>query len=138
MQALQPILALRSDADLTAAADTIDWFSTLIASKIDRAIASRADGWDNPDDQQSDANGSAKVARLGIVESRRAWQVLMEAGRATADGVPARAVGMLEELDVLLAERFPLAMAFVRPGFDEPAVAAGAQTTLPPCAPRVT
>ena len=35
-----------------------------------------------------------------------------------------------------LAERFPLAMEFVRPGFDEPAVAAGAQTRLPPCAPR--
>ena len=138
MQALEPILALRSDASLTAAADTIGWFSTLIGSKISRAITSRADGWDNPDDRQSDANGSAKVARLSIAESRLAWQVLMEAGKATADGVPARAERMLEELDVLLAERFPLAMAFVRPGFDEPAVAAGAQTTLPPCAPRGT
>ena len=133
MQALGPILVLRDDAALTDAADTIAWFSPLLAPKICRAIASRAD---DPNDRQSDANGSAKVARLAIAESRSAWGVLMEAGKATADGVPAAAVKMLDDIDRQLAERFPLAMEFVRPGFDEPAVAAGAQTRLPPCAPR--
>jgi hypothetical protein len=44
----------------------------------------------------------------------------MEAGKATADGVPANAVAMLEELDAAIRERFPRVMAFVRPGFDEP------------------
>ena len=136
MQALEPVLALRGDADLIEAADTIRWFSTMIASKICRAIASRANGWGDPNDVQSDANGSAKVAHLAIAESRRAWTVLMEAGKATADGVPARATQMLDDMDVQLAERFPLAMDFVRPGFDEPAVAAGAQARLPPFAPR--
>jgi hypothetical protein len=136
MQALGPILALRDDSALTDAADTIAWFSTLLAPKICRAIASRADAADDPNDRQSDANGSAKVARLAIAESRRAWGVLMEAGKATADGVPAAAVKMLDDIDRQLAERFPLAMEFVRPGFDEPAVAAGAQTRLPPFAPR--
>jgi len=51
--------------------------------------------------------------------SRRAWTVLMEAGRATADGVPAQAVRILEELDAAVRARFPLVMALVRPGFDE-------------------
>lgn len=136
MQALRPVLVLRDDAALTDAADTIAWFSPLLAPKICRAIASRADNADEPNDRQSDANGSAKVARLAIAESRRAWGVLMEAGKATADGVPAAAVKMLEDIDRQLAGRFPLAMEFVRPGFDEPAVAAGAQTRLSPCAPR--
>ena len=66
-----------------------------------------------------------KIALIGIGESRRAWAVLMEAGRATADGVPARAVRMLEELDAAVLERFPRVMEFVRPGFDEPAAAPG-------------
>jgi len=136
MRALAPVLVLRGDAALTDAAETIAWFSTLLAPKIVRAIATRADLADDPTDRQSDANGSAKVARLAIAESRRAWGVLMEAGKATADGVPAAAVQMLDDIDLQLAERFPLAMEFVRPGFDEPAVAAGAQTRLPPCAPR--
>jgi len=136
VQALEPIVALRGDADLTEAVDVIAWFSTLLAPKICRAIASHADLWEDPDEVQSDANGSAKVARLGIAESRRAWGVLMEAGKAMADGVPARAVQMLDDLDRQLDERFPRAMDFVRPGFDEPAVAAGALTDLPPFAPR--
>jgi hypothetical protein len=137
MHALRPLLVLRDETTLTDAADTIAWFSTLIPSKICRAIASRAEGAaEDVNDRQSDANGSAKVARLAIAESRRAWGVLMEAGKATADGVPAAAVKMLDEIDRQVAERFPLAMEFVRPGFDEPAVAAGAQTRLPPFAPR--
>jgi hypothetical protein len=43
----------------------------------------------------------------------------MEAGKATADGVPAQAVAMLDALDAAVRRRFPHAMAFVRPGFDD-------------------
>jgi hypothetical protein len=43
----------------------------------------------------------------------------MEVGRAAADGVPAALVRMLDELDAILAARFPRAMEFVRPGFDD-------------------
>ena len=43
----------------------------------------------------------------------------MEVGRASADGVPAQLVRMLDEVDAGLAGRFPQAMAFVRPGFDD-------------------
>jgi hypothetical protein len=92
----------------------------MISSKLYRAICGQAEGWEGPDEVQTDFNGSAKIALIGIGESRRAWAVLMEAGRATADGVPAQAVRILEELDAAVRDRFPRVMAFVRPGFDEP------------------
>ena len=86
--------------------------------------------WADRDGVQTDHNGSAKVALLGIAESRAAWSVLMEAGKATADGVPEQAVKMLDALDRDVRARFPRATEFVRPGFDEPDIAAGATATL--------
>jgi hypothetical protein len=124
-RAIAPIAAARDDAPLVDAIETIEWFSSLISSKLYRAICGQADGWERPDEAQTDFNGSAKIALIGIRESRRAWAVLMEAGRATADGVPAQAVRILEELDTAVCSRFPRVMEFVRPGFDEPEVAEG-------------
>ncbi len=119
-RAIAPIAAARDDAPLVDAVETIEWFSSMISSKLYRAICGQAEGWEGPDEVQTDFNGSAKIALIGIGESRRAWAVLMEAGRATADGVPAQAVRILEELDAAVRDRFPQVMAFVRPGFDEP------------------
>jgi hypothetical protein len=119
-RAIAPIAAARGDEALVEAAETIEWFSSMVSSKVWRAICGQADRWEAIDDVQTDFNGSAKIALLGIGESLRAWRVLMEAGRATANGVPARAVGMLEELDAAVRDRFPRVMEFVRPGFDEP------------------
>jgi hypothetical protein len=56
----------------------------------------------------------------------------MEKGKATADGVPAHAVKMLDELEAAIRERLPRVMDFVRPGFDEPDIAAGALTRRAP------
>ena len=117
--ALEPVVAHRGDRGVIDAVDTIGWFSTLISAKIRRAVFGQSDGWEDSDGVQTDHNGSAKVALLGIAESRAAWSVLMEAGRATADGVPAQAVKMLDGLDRDLRARFPRAPEFVRPGFDE-------------------
>jgi hypothetical protein len=119
-RALAPFVAARGDGAVVDAVETIDWFSSMISSKIYRAVSGQAEGWESRDDVQTDFNGSAKVALMGIAESHRAWTLLMEAGRATANGVPAHAVRMLEELDIAVRERFPRAMSFVRPGFDEP------------------
>jgi hypothetical protein len=119
-RAVAPIAAARGDEGLVEAAETIEWFSSMVSSKVWRAICGRADGWERSDEVQTDFNGSAKIALIGIAESRHAWAVLMEAGRATANGVPARAVRMLEELDAAIRQRFPRVMGFVRPGFDEP------------------
>jgi len=118
-QAVEPIAKARDDAPLVEAVETIDWFSSKISSKIYRAICGQAEGWEEQDEIQTDFNGSAKVALIGIGESRRAWGVLMERGRAAADGVPAQAVRMLEVLDAEMRDRFPRAKEFVRPGFDE-------------------
>jgi len=119
--ALAPIVAERGDADVIGAVDRIGELSGLIASKVFRAAYGALDQPDEHDDGiQNDRNGSVKIARLMIAESQSAWRVLMEAGRATANGVPAQLVKLLCELDAILAAQFPRAMAFVRPGFDEP------------------
>jgi len=120
VRALMPILAERGDDELMMAATRIEETCCTIASKIYRAVAGLEGGVNDGLEVQSDANGSAKVARLLIGDACRAWQVLMEAGRASADGVPARLAALLQELDLNVAARFPRAMDFVRPGFDEP------------------
>jgi len=124
-KALEPVVKARGEPQVAEAVDTIGWFSTLISSKVFRAIAGEAElGLADADHGQPDHDGSAKIALIGIGESRAAWRVLMEHGKATADGVPAQAVQMLDALAADIRERFPNAMAFVRPGFDEPAGAA--------------
>ena len=118
LRALRPVLDVRGEAVLLEALDTLEWSSTSISAKIFRAIWTTAEERLEGDEVQNDANGSVKVARLMIDEARRAWRTLMEPGQATADGVPARLVMVLDELDAGLEARFPRAMDFVRPGFD--------------------
>ena len=118
LRALRPVLDVRGEAGLLEALDTLEWSSTSISAKIFRAIWTTAEERLEGDEVQNDANGSVKVARLMIDEARRAWRTLMEPGQATADGVPARLVRLLDELDAGLEARFPRAMDFVRPGFD--------------------
>ena len=91
-----------------------------IASKTYRAVFGSLEEDHNASELQSGVNGSAKIARLMIAESTSAWTDVMKAGQASSNGVPAQIVALLVELDTLLAERFPQAMSFVRPGFDEP------------------
>ncbi|HUL75577.1 MAG TPA: hypothetical protein VLT86_20860 [Vicinamibacterales bacterium] len=118
IQALQPIVAERGDPVVIEAAETIAELAGVVSSKTFRAVSGSLDSDYDPFDLEHDAHGSAKVARLAVAESKRAWTVLMEIGRATADGVPARLLRVLEEIDAGLAARFPRAMSFVRPGFD--------------------
>ena len=120
-RAIAPLVAARGDAALVEAVETLEWFATMIGAKLYRAVCGQAEGWEGRDESQTDFNGSAKIALIAIGESRRAWAVLMEAGRAAADGVPALALKRLEALDAAVRERFPRVMEFVRPGFDEAA-----------------
>ena len=121
-QALTPIAEERGDPVVIAAVETIAALSGLVSSKTYRAVSGEADEDFDRFDLESDANGSAKVARLIIGDSRRAWRVLMEIGRAAADGVPMGLLRVLDEIDAGLAQRFPRAMSFVRPGFDTESV----------------
>lgn len=117
-RALWPIVMERGDEGIVEALETIERLCTSVSSKVYRAVRGTTEPDFDATDLQSDPNGSAKIARLIIDESCRAWRVLMEIGRATADGVPARLVRMLDDLDVGVAARFPRAMEFIRPGFD--------------------
>jgi hypothetical protein len=123
---------------VAAAIDTIGWYSGLIPAKIGRALYGAANEGQLVDEDpvQNDWNGSAKVARLAIAESIGAWRTLFEAGDTPVDASIRRTASLLEQMDGALAARFPLAMEFVRPGFDEPEVAAGALTRLAPFEPR--
>jgi hypothetical protein len=126
-RALAPVVSARGEPSVIDAVATIEWFALRVSSKIFRAVVGRIERWEPGDEVQTDCNGSAKAALLSIAESRDAWGVLMEAGKATADGVPAQAVAMLDALDAAVRARFPRAMAFVRPGFDEAAIEARGQ-----------
>jgi hypothetical protein len=66
---------------------------------------------------QSDANGCAKLLRLLIAESHDAWNVL--SGDEQTAELEAEMLGRLCNLEDLVQQHFPRAMAFVRPGFDE-------------------
>jgi hypothetical protein len=123
---------------VAAAIDTIAWYSGMIPAKIGRALHGLANEDRHVDDDeiQNDWNGSAKVARLAIAESQNAWHTLFAAGETPPDGSIRELTQLLERIDGGLSERFPLAMEFVRPGFDEPEVAAGALTSLAPFEPR--
>jgi hypothetical protein len=120
------------------AIETIAWFSSMIPAKTSRAIEGYEERGILPDEDsiQNDWNGSAKVARLAIAESLDAWDTLFSAGATPPDGSIREIARQLDEIDCGLAERFPHAMEFVRPGFDEPEVAAGALTKLAPFEPR--
>jgi len=122
-RALTAELTSHGDPVVLAALEAIAWHSLSIAAKTYRAVNGElrdliAD-YEEDDPVQSDHNGSAKIARLMVAESRECWAALMQVGRATADGVPVKMVERLDRLDRDLAIRFPRAMAFTRPGFDD-------------------
>lgn len=121
------------------ALETIRWYSAFIGAKVDRALHGARESCDDQSDDdaiQNDWNGSAKVARMAIEESRKAWLTVLAAGHAPPDSPLMGMVDLLAQMDGGLSERFPRAMLFVRPGFDEPAVAAGALSTLECFDPR--
>jgi hypothetical protein len=123
------LMAQLQDGDpvVRAAVDAIDHQALCIGAKVYRACSGEiqdliADlALDAEEERRSDHNGSAKIARLMIAESRECWTVLMQVGRAMADGVPLKMIERLDRLDRDLAVRFPRAMEFRRPGFDEDA-----------------
>jgi hypothetical protein len=129
---LEPLVAARGDAAAIAAVESILWFSSHIHVKLARAVWGHAVRWELGDDVQADFNGSAKVALAGIGESRDSWLTLARPGRALADGVPERAVRMLDAIESIVRERFPRAHAFVRPGFDAAAGADGGRVVVLP------
>ena len=92
-----------------------------IAAKTHRAIGSLEFNQDEEieiDPVQNDANGSAKVVLIAIEQSTAAWSTMAQAG-VLDSGLVKYLADELAFLENELSERFPFAMAFVRPGFDE-------------------
>jgi hypothetical protein len=97
---------------------TILWFSTLVPSKIYRALSGLAE-FDGDREFPPDHEGSAKVALIGIERSMAAWRDLVSVGGQSEPEVGP----FLNELNWLRSElvaAIPRANEFVRPGFDEP------------------
>jgi hypothetical protein len=118
---LDPLLEPGGDALIRAALDTIGRLGISIGVKVRRASRGRLreDEDDDEDFALEDANRTTKLVRLMIRESREAWAVLMQPGRAVGDGVPARMIARLDAIDAAMAARFPAAMDAIRPGLDE-------------------
>jgi len=110
--------------EVEEALDTVSWNAGLVGAKVHRALHGSAerDMVRDEDPVQNDWNGSAKVARIVIEESKRAWQLILREGEATDDSPLLELVALLDRIDREMGERFPHAMDFVRPGFDRPAV----------------
>jgi len=123
---------------VSAAVETISWYAFFISAKISRALYGLVDPDAGGDAHpvQNDWNLSAKAARMAIGESCRAWDILLDAGDAEPQSPLRELVDLLQKIDTDIAGRFPRAMEGVRPGFDEPDVAAGALTTLACFEPR--
>jgi hypothetical protein len=90
----------------------------MIPAKIARAL--HGIGYADLDDpeQQTDHDGSAKVALISIERSRAAWQQV-----AAAEPTSTTAGSAIVELTWLAQEverMFPRAQRFIRPAFDEP------------------
>jgi hypothetical protein len=119
-----------NDALIAAAFETIEHFSYMIAVKTARAVnglhvpglAAQHDDDDDDDDEldpvQTDGNGTAKLVRLVVAESRDAWEVLQQACAAD-DDIPRQMVRRLSALESAVAAAFPRAMQFVRSGWDD-------------------
>lgn len=121
-RALEPLVMGGRDQLVGDAVEVIGRYAGQVAERVEEAVAAGDERADlTRADPQHRSGGAAKVAVLAMRESRLAWRILMEQGRASANGVPARLAESLTTLERATLERFPLAMAFVRPGFDEDA-----------------
>ena len=107
---------------LSNAVEDVWGLALTISAKTSRAISSFEHNKEEDietDPVQTDANGSAKVARLAIAQSLAAWRIVEPAGIIDPGLVEMPFVGLWSGFSWNSPERFPLAMAFVRPGFDE-------------------
>jgi hypothetical protein len=97
--------------------EVILWYQRQIYVKLCRAASGtiRAEG-DELDYMQEDADGSAKVALIGIERSMGAWATLL--GRFPDHEDILFALGTLKRLLRQVEAAFPNARSFRRPGFD--------------------
>ncbi|MCP4690645.1 MAG: hypothetical protein GY859_21510 [Desulfobacterales bacterium] len=99
--------------------EVIQWYQIQIPVKIRRALDSHREELADPsEDFPSDADGSAKVALIGIDRSLSAWGEMLNHFPALKDAIM-KMIVRLNRLQKMIEREFPNARAFVRPGFDE-------------------
>ena len=109
-------LSLSANPSVRLATETIRYFSLFVPMKMMRALSQVARR--GPGSPQSDANGSAKAALIGLDRMESAWRTLIDTHHFPASA----AVPFLAEIARMrrnLHRALPDAHKFVRPGFDE-------------------
>jgi hypothetical protein len=96
----------------------IEWYSTFIYVKSLRALMSKGNDVFEEDESQSDSNGSAKIALIGIERSMQAWLNIFNILPEEEDHF-LNILSLLEQIKNHLLKEFPHAMSFIRPGFDQ-------------------
>ncbi len=110
----------RNFKELTFSYEVILWYHTLISAKIYRALCQKESESDEElaKTEKSDADGSAKVAYLGLVNSIRALQKIYPWNEDLQDEI----LTLLVEAGRLrkgIDKIFPGHRKFKRPGFDQ-------------------
>jgi hypothetical protein len=92
----------------------IYWYQYFISAKLQRALNSIDDDFD--EDFPRDCDGSAKIALIAIERSIMAWTNLAN----TENFMQIKPmISLLNKIKQITKEKFPNAMDFIRPGFDE-------------------
>jgi len=114
-------LISKEDSELAAEAfEVIDWFSMLIAVKLKRALHSfyTDNAHFEPDNFQTDFNGSSKVAVNGMSRCLIAYQHLQLYFPSEYQST-VNIIKLLEELKLKTYVTFPCTDNFIRIGFDQ-------------------
>jgi hypothetical protein len=101
--------------------EIIYWYQFFVSAKLQRGLSGILDFDGNLDeskinDPESDANGSIKIGLIAIQRSIMAWTNLFS-DENSSHIQPI--ISQLRELKFKTETKFPIAMEFIRPGFDE-------------------
>lgn len=110
------LMSSEKDIRFSDSVEVIYWYNFFIAAKIYRALIGRDDF--EPDEIQTDSNGSAKIALIGLDRLIASWSVVMENMMEHQDEI-LKILISLAEIRKQTEATFPLARKFIRPGFDE-------------------
>lgn len=103
------------------AIETLSWYHLQVPAKIFRAIhdvCNNCDGNELDRVDRDDANGSAKVAHLGLLRSMKALLILQDCRPWLRDEIT-KLLLMIGDLVEAIDELFPGHKSFKRPGFDD-------------------
>jgi hypothetical protein len=115
-----PINSAQQKKELIEAFETVVWYVLQIEIKLKRALHGFYTDKDDylPGDYQTDFNGSAKIAVIGINSSLQAFEKLYAFFTEEQSSIKNK-MGLLESVRAKTYEQFPNLDAFKRPGFDE-------------------